>query len=378
MTAATRRSVSGAIVWCPLALAACSGTDSGTAPATCGAGHEIVGSACVESLRRYEPADRIDVDNVVSYGDAPKDLVLPDPPKSGFRLIVSPRTLAPGEEIEDCSAWAYPNIKYKSIYAARLYTSGGLHHSNMYGVPLSKAGPSPYPACNTGQSDLFTQVPNWLAGNITDVLFANSTQIDGGEQIVFHPGMAFRITTEGREIATSIHWLNASSHELRSEIVYDFFTMPDDQVTEELVPFVFENESFQIPPHTVGEITTTCDLVEHGNIVSIMPHTHKRATAFDVDLLRGDGTSERIFHQGAFDTSSDIHVLEKPLSLEGFSQIRHQCTVNNDLNDTIVWGIGQNEMCTLFGYLYPPSAQLLGYVGSGSNCLSLDLGKSRK
>jgi hypothetical protein len=47
------------------------------------------------------------------------------------------------------------------------------------------------------------------------------------------------------------------------------------------------------------------------------------------------------------------------------------------LANDIVWGIGDNEMCTLFGYLYPPQAQMLGYVGSGTTCLALDLGSKR-
>jgi hypothetical protein len=360
-------------------LAACSGNENAPGPSstTCGAGDELSDGTCVEALRRYEPKDRIDFDNVVVYGDMPKTLELPDPPKSGFRLVVPPQTLVPSEEIEGCRAWAYPNITYKNIYAARVYTTGALHHSNMYGVPLASSGPSPYPSCTSGQADLFKQVPNLLAGNILDVLFANSTQIDGGEQIVFRKGMAFPITTEGREVATTIHWLNVTSKEVTSEIVYDFFTMPDDLMTETLVPFVFENEAFSIPPRSIGNIDTTCDLVQHGNIVSIMPHTHKRATAFEVDLIKSDGTSQQIFADPAFDTSSDITVFDEPISLEGFTKIHHRCTVNNDLSDTIVWGIGQNEMCTLFGYLYPPTAQMLGYVGTPDSCLALDLGTAR-
>jgi hypothetical protein len=154
--------------------------------------------------------------------------------------------------------------------------------------------------------------------------------------------------------------------------------MPDDQMTETLVPFVFENQGFSIPPQTVGNIDTTCDLVQHGSVVSIMPHTHSRATKFEVDLIKSDGTSQRIFEDSAFDTSSDITVFDEPISLEGFTQIHHRCTVNNDLPNTIKWGNGQNEMCTLFGYLYPPSAQMLGYVGSSDNsCLELDLGGAR-
>ena len=194
-------------------------------------------------VRRYEPETRIDFDNVVSYGDAPT-LRLPDPPKSGFRLVVQPNAGAGRRGSRTARAWAYPNIKHKNVYAARLYTSGSLHHSNMYGSALASSGPSPYPACSQEQMDAFN-VPN--LENIIDVLFANSTQIEGGEQIVFKPGMAFKLTTEGREVTTNIHWLNASSQPARSEIVYDFFTMPDELVEEELAPLMFQNHGFELP-----------------------------------------------------------------------------------------------------------------------------------
>ncbi|HVU01330.1 MAG TPA: hypothetical protein VHE30_06245 [Polyangiaceae bacterium] len=339
--------------------------------------------ACIDPLRRFEPKEQLDQDNVVSYGDVALTMKLPDPPKSGFRLIVPPRVLQPGDEIEDCSAWAYPALTNRNVYAARVYTTGGLHHSNMYGVPLPASGASPYPACAAGQADVFSQVPNILKGDIMDVLFANSTQIQGGEQIVFPKGMAFKLKTEGREVATTIHWLNTTADTFTSEVVYDFFTMPDEDVETEIVPFVFENQGFTIPAQSEGTISMTCDLTRPANIVSIMPHTHSRATAFDVDLVRSDDTTERIFHDGTFDTKSDIEVFDTAVSTEGFAKIHHECQVTNDLSKPIVWGIGQNEMCTLFGYLYPPSSQLLGYVGKpGADgqppaCITLDIGSHR-
>lgn len=345
----------------------------------CEPGQDAADDRCVDPLRRYEPEQRVDFDNVVAYRAAQTALDLPDPPKSGFRLVVPARVLAPGAEVEGCHAWAYPEIRHRHVYAARLYTSGGLHHSNMFGVPLASDGPSPYPACKAGQAELSAQLPNLLAGNILDVLFANSTQIEGGEQIVLPAGMAFEITVEGREAASSIHWLNTTSEELRSEVVYDFFTMPEDEVTTEIVPFVFENQQIAVAAGTTADVTSTCDLAGLGNIVSIMPHTHKRAVAFDVELLRGDGSVESIFHDGAFDTESDITVFDEPIALAGFDRIRHTCRVRNDLDVPIVWGIGDNEMCTLFGYLFPPSTQQLGHVMAGaSDCITLDLGANRR
>jgi hypothetical protein len=142
------------------------------AGSSCGADEVMEGGKCVNPLRRYEPDEQVDMDNVVSYSGESK-LELPDPPKSGFRIIVPPMRLAAGEEVEDCRAWAYPELKNKNVYAARVYTNGALHHSNVFGVPISPDGPSPYPSCMAGQADVAAQVPNLLAGDILDVLFAN-------------------------------------------------------------------------------------------------------------------------------------------------------------------------------------------------------------
>ena len=143
--------------------------------------------ADVDPLRRYEPDERVDFDNVVAYGDDTGSLELPEPPKSGFRVIVPPRKLAPGEEIEACHAFAYPpQLTHANVYAVRLYTTGGLHHSNLYGMPLSLFGASPYPACAAGQGLVTAQIPNLLAGDIMDVLFANSTLITGANSSCSH------------------------------------------------------------------------------------------------------------------------------------------------------------------------------------------------
>src|SRR5690349_4823292 len=68
------------------------GKDSGRAEAECKPG-TVRGEdgECIDPLRRFEPAERVDFDNVVRYGDAVLTLDLPEPPKSGFRLVVAPR-----------------------------------------------------------------------------------------------------------------------------------------------------------------------------------------------------------------------------------------------------------------------------------------------
>jgi hypothetical protein len=278
-------------------------------------------------------------------------------------------------------ALPYPEFQNKNVYAARLYTNGYLHHSNVAGVPYTPAGPSPYPACNAGQDD--PDSLNWalnaLYGKLPDALFTNSTQVEGEEELAFPEGMAYRVTTEGREIVTQVHWLNTTARDVTSEIVYDFFTMPDELVENELAPLAYENREIAVAPRTTADVTSTCAINGATKIVTVLPHAHKRTTHFSIDLLRADGTEENILEDGRFDEDSDIVVFQNPVDVAGFSKLRYSCTVQNDLEVPITWGVGDNEMCMIFGYMFPPSAQQIGVVYEGSTaCVVTDVGRFRR
>jgi hypothetical protein len=196
-------------------------------PIVCAPGEELFRGGCVDPATRYEPVERVDRDNVTAYGEPLSELTLPDPPKSGFRLIAPPRTLAPGEEMEGCLSFQFPSIKNRIVYAGRLYATPGLHHSNLISKPVdAELGPNPYPDCHPGAADPFSKLPEV----IPDVLFANSTQVEGEETLVFPPGLGFAVDPS-REITTSIHFLNATSAPLRVEVAYDFFTMAQEDLT---------------------------------------------------------------------------------------------------------------------------------------------------
>ena len=53
-------------------------------PVMCATDQELFHGACVDPALRYEPAERVDHDNVAAFGDPLVQLKLPDPPKSGI------------------------------------------------------------------------------------------------------------------------------------------------------------------------------------------------------------------------------------------------------------------------------------------------------
>lgn len=348
-------------------------TACGLAPTVCDPGFVFYEGGCIDPVRRYEPPFHLDVDNVVAYGEALTELALPPPPKSGFRIIAPPRTLGPGGEVDFCLSWPIPDLKNNVVHSARLYTTGGLHHSNVVAKPINAmVGPNPYPDCHPGASD---PVGNIGAG-IPDVLFANSTQIEGQETIAFASGMGYLLDTN-REISTDIHFLNTASEPRRIEVAYDFFTMPKEDLKQEVAPFVINVDEFSIPPHTTEVVEATCS-VFGGNVVTIMPHTHDLAQRFTVDLIASDNQETRIFDDGAFDLESDIRRFEPALDISGAERIRHQCTFMNTRDVEVHYGIGTNEMCTFFGYIYPPEKQFAGTVSQDNGpCNSIQLGLFR-
>jgi hypothetical protein len=358
-----------------LQLAACSASSAPESPPPeqklqCDKGLEAFRGACVDPATRYEPAAPIDSDNVVAYGAVTKTLSLPAPPKSGFRLVMPVRTLKPGEEQYFCAAWAFPKIKNTLVYAARLYTTSGLHHSNVISNPPNPdKGPNPYPKCWGGASNPF----GMIGSSIPDVLFANSTQVVGTETLAFPPGMAYRVNP-AREIIADVHLLNTAPQAQAIEVVYDFFTMPDSELVSELGPFVADNRAFNVPAMQTATTTTECRTFG-GTIATIMPHTHNFATSFQVQAIDWDDKPAEIYRKDGYDLASDIRIYDPGFSIEDTKSVRFSCTFANTKTTPLVYGNANQEMCILFGYLYPAKKAFAGYqYEPDAKCASVQVG----
>lgn len=351
----------------------CGGSESPSSAAqtlSCPDGLEAFRGACVEGRLRYEPAAPLDPDNVVDYGAHLTQLSLPEPPKSGFRLVAPPRVMAPGEEWDGCVSWPIPDIARSVVYSARLYSTPGLHHSNVVAKPLDPMkGPQPYPECRPGESDAFASIGE----GIPDVLFANSTQVLGTEDLVFDAGMGYRLDTT-REVTTSIHYLNTTAAPQVVEVVYDIFTMPEEELVTEVAPFVLSIFDFTVPPKAKARVETACP-VFGGQVVTMMPHTHDLIETFSVDLVGEGGESTRVMTQEGYDTDSDIERFTPPVDLEGATDMHFACDFANPYDDAVHYGIGKDEMCILFGYVYPVRSQFVGYVDhEGDPCVGVQIG----
>ncbi len=365
--------------------------------------------------RRHEPSEPIDQDNVVSYGAAGGGLTaipnVPEPPKSGFRLVMQPQDIESGfesptgfQDLTACQSWQIPDIKNRWIYSAMIHVTPGMHHATLYGVPINTEFPSqPYPHC-TGSADgfVFGRMFSQLQGTdatpiVPKLLFASSTQVIGieAERFSFAEGYAYEIPT-GYQVMADVHLQNTTPEAVHVEAAWDFFTMPVDLVTNPAAMFVFVMFNFVLPPRAQTSLRATCNWAG-GEVLAIQPHTHQWATGFETSFGSSPlttyanmvspevtDTGDHVFtpsvspydRQGTGLTDSDIELYDPPIGTDGMNAVQFQCHFNNTTDHDMCFGVAQNEMCFLFGYVSPPEAQRFGvsFGNRAAPCLTFDGG----
>ena len=335
------------------------------------------GSSCVPYAYRHEPAEPVDTDNVMNPSELTVLTDLPPPPKSGFRLVLTPVELEPYEEVEYCHAWDMPDIANKFVYTAEVHSTVGLHHANLYGQGINdETGPQPYPKCHPGAGSFIGGgIGDVLSGtplgevDIPEVLFANSTQVIGSEHNAFRDDAAFRISS--KEITADVHLFNPTPDPLRVEVVYDFYTMPEELVTTELRAFMYMWTDFKIEAQTKKDLVAECDWFG-GEVHAIMPHMHQWGVGYDVKFYDDQATMlANPYSEAGFNLpESDIRVFDDPVDVRDATKVVFTCQYDNDLDHPMCHGIGENEMCFLFGYV-SAEAQGFGIVPTeGAPCVA--------
>ncbi|MFO0761168.1 MAG: hypothetical protein U0359_32115 [Byssovorax sp.] len=273
----------------------------------------------------------------------------PKDPVGGFSIEVPKVHLKPGGEISPCYVFPLEVTGPSRLVGGGSLTVGpGMHHGNITTRPKTGEGIRPCPPDDSG-----------LAGEAIDivkggaVLFGSSTQLTGTEWQSFPEGMAYRIR-DGYEIVARMHYLNVTSETLEIAPKYTWYTIAEEALTEELGPFAWNYNDIHIPPNTKMTDTGVCDLPAPMHIVNVLPHMHKLGTGFQARFLGGPLDGELFLDSPGYDPEKGVMEQYDPaVDLSQGDGMSFSCTWNNTLDKEIELGIGDNEMCILFGYAYP-------------------------
>lgn len=280
----------------------------------------------------------------------------------GFSITIPKETLAPGDETLPC--WLFPlelEGPSRFVAAASLSVGDGLHHGNITTRKKTGEGVRPCP------KDDNPGIVGGEAGDIIDggaVLFGSSTQLVGTEWHRFPEGKAYRVK-DGYEVVARMHYLNTGGSSISVEPKYRWYTIPEADVVDELAPFAWVLTDFEIPPLAEHSESRDCTFWKEMRVVDAMPHMHALGTRFHASFRGGPRDGELwLDHQG-YDENTDILSYDPAVDLSQGEGVSFGCTWKNTFAKPIHEGIGDNEMCILFGYAYPAVNSFSAYAGAG-------------
>src|SRR5262249_36522371 len=119
-------------------------------------------------------------------------------------------------------------------------------------------------------------------------------------------------------------------------------------------------------------ITGKCSFAETMHVVTAMPHMHKLGTSFKAGYFGGTLDGKTWLDSPGYDPERGVIEQFDP-SLELTDGAWFSCSGHNTHAQAISYRIGDNEMCMMFGYAWPPSAAFTTQVKDG-NCVVISAG----
>jgi hypothetical protein len=263
-------------------------------------------------------------------------------------------TMEPGSESVDCIQWSVKNEKSLYVNSVTMANDGGFHHSNWFVVPENTfAGEDGFFDCEErGWS-------NVTAATRGTVLFAQSTQAFTETQ-TFPEGVTLKIPPN-HKVVGNLHLLNAAPRELDTQIRLKLGLVHPRDVTNIATPFQMVYSDLAIPGKSESMFTAECNLREQYErttgqswdeleVYHVLPHYHELGNHFELRKYGGPDDGELIHQITGFDAEANGKSFEEPVSLAGTDGLSFGCGFDNPRDETVGWGIGDQEMCMMLGY----------------------------
>ncbi len=261
-------------------------------------------------------------------------------------LKPQPEQLDIAGESEWCQRFTWSNPTTTYVAAASITADIGVHHSIVFAVNPDN------PGTPTDERFVCKQTDIVLDFGVEDPLlpiFASSTQIDS-ERLKFPDGAAVAIPP-GYDILVNTHYLNTSGEPATIRSEFQLETIDPSRVTTELRTMTFAYLDLSIPPNARTEVTGECPIPPDLELYDLLSHQHATAAGFWLEVFDDDGNSQRIYQNQGEYSEGVLEVFPEPIDLSPWTGLRFNCAFDNPWDETLVWGIGRNEMCMFYGHI---------------------------
>ena len=277
-----------------------------------------------------------------------------DPDRAQLVHSFGAYTLEGGEEVQPCVSWTLNNDEALYVQSVQLANTGGFHHSNWFVVPEGLyAGEDGYFNCRERE---FQELTAAVAGT---VLFAQSTQSLVEEQRL-GDGVVIKIPPRHKVVA-GVHLLNLSPREVETELRMTLELLHPRLVQTVVSPFRLSYYDLDIPPNGESRFSSECLFADSyqeltGEPYSVklhwaLPHYHYLGNHFRLEVVGGPMDGEALFELDGFNAEANGQAFRPPVDLTGSQGFRFTCGYHNVTDEAVGWGIGDQEMCVMLGFI---------------------------
>jgi len=269
-----------------------------------------------------------------------------------FEADVSTITVGAGVEDEDtCQSWTLNNATELWVNGISQTNEGGYHHANWFFVPDNQFDlPDGTWSCNDAA---FSELQAALLGGY---LFALSTQSQEEAQEL-PTGSAIRIPPYSRIIGSS-HLLNAGTSDVETTMHLRIHTIPLVDVAAKMAPARIQYHDLDLNPNAQSSFTTECLVAQDHEDLFDAPldyklhyalfHYHQLGVYARLELAGGPNDGEVIaLHEGYGENFGQAFDPPIDLAAKGALGLRYTCGFDNPRDQTVGWGIGDQEMCVV-------------------------------
>jgi hypothetical protein len=269
--------------------------------------------------------------------DRPAGVLGLEAPADGIQLALSPFDVPARSETTVCRYVRLPNENTVDVgrFVSRMLP--GSHHFILYRSLLPVA---------EGQGPCVMDLPR-------AVVFG-AQSVDAEE--TFPPGVAMRFAPGAMMILES-HYVNPADTARRAQVVVNLEYVSADQVEHVADVLFFLNTDLYLPPNSSVTVSKTCPLPDSTSVFLLSSHTHRRGTAFSMDLVdrRTDAVIRHLYDSYNWEDPLIVRFPnDQPLELGSYPGLRFTCSYRNDDSTAVTWGqSSEDEMCIAFGLYYP-------------------------
>jgi hypothetical protein len=170
----------------------------------------------------------------------------------------------------------------------------------------------------------------------------------------------------GQYLIFDYHFLNTSSDTIHALSAANLRITDAASITHEAAQFEWANYTINTPAHSSQAFTAECHMKKDVMVATLLRHTHKLGTNFDVWFAGGAHDGEHIWTSTDWESETQF-TFPEPLLVKAGEGFRFQCGFTNPGTKALRFGTSTaDEMCILFGAMW--EAQSGGGLDGNTEC----------